>query len=138
MIIMKENYNVSMHITPELKVYIGVTSNDRGGRWKMASTYRGNIEFANSARQFGNVELLRLGEGVVIGTGGVNAGLAGLVVFEFADGVDLVNGFLSGHVIEQRLLIIWIEAILLVGVFIGVIGGLGVFDAGFAFRGILL
>lgn len=50
---MKENYNVSMHITPELKVYIGVTSNDRGGRWKMASTYRGNIEFANSARQFG-------------------------------------------------------------------------------------
>lgn len=50
---MKENYNVNMHITPELKVYIGVSSNTRGDRWKMASTYRGNIEFYNASAQFG-------------------------------------------------------------------------------------
>lgn len=50
---MRENYNVNMHITPELKVYIGVSDNTRGDRWRMASTYRGNIEFYNASAQFG-------------------------------------------------------------------------------------
>lgn len=43
-----ETYNVSMHITPDCKVYIGVTKDSRGDRWEKESTYRSNGKFTEA------------------------------------------------------------------------------------------
>lgn len=37
-----------MHVTPELMVYVGMMSDDRGDRWKMESSYRSNGRFTDA------------------------------------------------------------------------------------------
>lgn len=37
----KKTYSLHYHVTPDLKVYVGKTSDDRGKRWEKPHTYRG-------------------------------------------------------------------------------------------------
>lgn len=43
-----ETYKVTMHITPDLKVYIGIIKDSRGDRWKLESSYRNNGKFSDA------------------------------------------------------------------------------------------
>lgn len=48
---MKENYNVVLHLTPELKAFISLGNNEK--TWNQPSTYRSCGEFANAIQQWG-------------------------------------------------------------------------------------
>lgn len=43
------NYTVSLHLTPDLKAFVGATKQ----KWSKPSTYRGCTEFFNASQQFG-------------------------------------------------------------------------------------
>jgi len=45
----QRNYTVSVHLTPDLKAFVGATNQ----KWSKPSTYRGCTEFYNAAQQFG-------------------------------------------------------------------------------------
>lgn len=45
----QRNYTVSVHLTPDLKAFVGATKQ----KWSKPSTYRGCTEFYNAAQQFG-------------------------------------------------------------------------------------
>lgn len=46
-----KNYNVILHLTPELKAFVSLSNNDK--TWNQPSTYRGCGEFGDAIQQFG-------------------------------------------------------------------------------------